>query len=276
MHSAHSRVGLALNSIKGAHGRFEDRKGLTILGWHRISDLRDGLSVSRSEFEAQLDLLVEAGACVLPLGEAVAKLHNDDLPPRAVALTLDDGYASAGTDAWPMLVERGMPATLFVVPGYLVGDRYFPWDEPGPVARVMTASEVADLHAEGLDIQSHSYEHRWLPTGPDEDLGADLVRSREAIENLLGSAVTGLAYPAGGWDARVRRLAGAAGYGYAVTVDRGINRPGRVSALSLRRSIAPDTADEMAILLDGGYDHLRPLDTLRRRSTSASLPLAGW
>ena len=55
---------------------------MTILGWHRISDLRDGLSVARSEFEAQLDLLVEAAACVLPLGEAVAKLREDGLPPE--------------------------------------------------------------------------------------------------------------------------------------------------------------------------------------------------
>lgn len=57
---------------------------------------------------------VAANCNVLPLSEAVERLSKGSLPPRAVAITFDDGYAGNLTQA--------LPATFFVATGFLDGE----------------------------------------------------------------------------------------------------------------------------------------------------------
>ncbi|MES2537639.1 MAG: polysaccharide deacetylase family protein [Pseudomonadota bacterium] len=56
---------------------------------------------------------------VLPLHDAVRALAEDNLPPRAVCITFDDGYRSIHDFALPILKEFGLPATVFVTTGYI-------------------------------------------------------------------------------------------------------------------------------------------------------------
>jgi len=52
--------------------------------------------------------------------------RNEPLP---VAITFDDGYADNLHVAAPLLAERGLPATFFVVSGMIGSGREFWWDE---------------------------------------------------------------------------------------------------------------------------------------------------
>lgn len=57
---------------------------------------------------------------VVPLEAAAAALADGGrLPPRAVALTFDDGYRDSLTRAAPVLRRLELPATFFLVPGLL-------------------------------------------------------------------------------------------------------------------------------------------------------------
>jgi peptidoglycan/xylan/chitin deacetylase (PgdA/CDA1 family) len=68
-------------------------------------------------------------ANVLPLEPALDALRGGrPLPPRAVALTFDDGYRDNLTLAAPLLEQRGLPATFFLVPAILAGELR-PWWE---------------------------------------------------------------------------------------------------------------------------------------------------
>lgn len=249
---------------------------LTLVGWHRIdSGLdsgSDGLSTPVDVFLRQLDALERWGATVLSLDDAARLCMADALPDRAVALTFDDGYASAVEIAWPLLRERRLPATLFVVTGYLDGAKRFPWDtadsagsaDGGRRTRLATPDQVLDAAAQGLEIGSHTVSHPWLPHLRAGDLERELVDSRVAVEKLLSLPARSLAYPMGGWNSVVLAAARHAGYTVGVTTDRGTNSR-RQNPLALRRAIAPDTAADFALLLDGALTWLRPIDSWRQR-----------
>lgn len=254
--------------LSAAGRRLRREPGLSVIGWHRVDGARsEGLSTGVDDFRRHLDLLEELDAGVLPLEEAVARLRAGTLPERAVTLTFDDGYASVVRTAWPLLKERGLPATLFVVSAALVGPLRFPWDA-GETRReryeLLTPGELVDAVGQGLGVGSHTVTHPWLPGLEPALLEHELGESRARLQDLLGQPVDAIAYPTGGWSPAVRDAAGRAGYTTGITVDRGLNTA-RTHPLSLRRAFCPESVVDLRLVLDGAYTYLRPLDDWRRR-----------
>jgi len=54
---------------------------------------------------------------VLPLEELVERAAKSDVPPNAVAITFDDGYQDNYENAFPILKQFGLPATIFLATG---------------------------------------------------------------------------------------------------------------------------------------------------------------
>jgi peptidoglycan/xylan/chitin deacetylase (PgdA/CDA1 family) len=94
------------------------RRQFQILLYHRVNDTEDPFfdTVSAGAFEAQMALL-ERCCSVLPLAEAVERSGANDLPPNAVVITFDDGYADNYESAFPILKRLGLPATIFLTTG---------------------------------------------------------------------------------------------------------------------------------------------------------------
>ncbi|MEF9942620.1 MAG: polysaccharide deacetylase family protein [Burkholderiaceae bacterium] len=114
---AATRLGLTL----AARGR------LTILIFHRVPARPDPLFPElwhADLFEDRLRWLASVFT-VLPLAEAVDRLRAGRLPPRAAAITFDDGYRDNIEVAAPILQRLGLTATFFVADGYLDGGRMF-------------------------------------------------------------------------------------------------------------------------------------------------------
>lgn len=101
------------------------RKKLFILIYHRVLDEPDFMrpgEVDKIAFTWQMRLLSKYFN-VLPLHEAFDRLQSDTLPPRAVTITFDDGYADNYTNALPILQQFGLTATFFIANGFLDGGR---------------------------------------------------------------------------------------------------------------------------------------------------------
>jgi peptidoglycan/xylan/chitin deacetylase (PgdA/CDA1 family) len=105
-------------------------KRLLVLGYHNIESTwrfpvdGDGME----KFARQLSVLKRV-ANIVPLEEALHALKTGArLPPRAVAITLDDGYRDNLTRAVPVLTKLRIPATIYLVPGFLSGRVHAWWE----------------------------------------------------------------------------------------------------------------------------------------------------
>jgi peptidoglycan/xylan/chitin deacetylase (PgdA/CDA1 family) len=73
-----------------------------------------GLSASRKTFEAHMRILAEQFSPVTVAEVAEFAENGRKLPPRAVAVTFDDGFADNFTVAVPVLARYGIPATFYI------------------------------------------------------------------------------------------------------------------------------------------------------------------
>ncbi|GAA0907450.1 polysaccharide deacetylase family protein [Pseudonocardia zijingensis] len=125
---------------------------LLVLGWHNVegtwcfpADRGAGLR----GLARQLRVLKRL-TTVVPLGAALCDLAaGRPLPPRATAITFDDGYRDNLTLAAPLLREWGLPATCFLVPGLLDRTARAWWEE--------LASAVANARAREITWRGRTY-----------------------------------------------------------------------------------------------------------------------
>ena len=85
-----------------------------------------------------------------------AGLDKGSLPPRATALTFDDGYADNVLTAKAILEEFEAPATLFVTTGCVSAGHGFWWDE---LARLVLGGRAAAEFA--VDAGGRRLEAKW-------------------------------------------------------------------------------------------------------------------
>ncbi|MDD5330473.1 MAG: polysaccharide deacetylase family protein [Sulfuricella sp.] len=122
-HKLGSLASLALRGVGSLIARTGGRGRLSILVYHRVLARADAMfagEVDAAVFGWQMALLAEHFQ-VLPLPEAVRRLRDGTLPPRAACVTFDDGYADNHDVALPILQKWQLPATFFVATAYLDG-----------------------------------------------------------------------------------------------------------------------------------------------------------
>ena len=198
-----------------------------VLMYHEITTdpvLSGHLAVRPDEFALQLRYLRGGGFSSLHAGEfaRLMKGGGPGLPARPVVLTFDDGFADFYDCALPMLQRYGFTATIYVTTGW-IGDV----DRPGgtgsggparPGPGMLSWSQVVAAAAAGIEIGAHTECHPQLDQLSPSVLRQELAGSKRLLEDRLGAPVTGLSYPFGYSNRRVREAAVGVGYEYACAV----------------------------------------------------------
>jgi peptidoglycan/xylan/chitin deacetylase (PgdA/CDA1 family) len=93
------------------------RQRLLVLCYHGISlhdeHLWRPLYMEPSLLQERLEMIKRGGYQVLPLGRALQLLQGNELPPRSVVLTFDDGMYDFYKQAYPLLKSYRFPVTVY-------------------------------------------------------------------------------------------------------------------------------------------------------------------
>jgi peptidoglycan/xylan/chitin deacetylase (PgdA/CDA1 family) len=238
-----------------AHWPFPLEPAVAVIGYHRVADVQDHLTVSTRAFATHVAALAALRATqpVLDLDEALDGLRAGIAPRRSVVVTFDDAWADNHANALGPLVEHAIPSTLYV-PSRLL-------DRPGHLGR----GQLLEMAGAGVRIGAHSRTHADLVTCSDHQLEREVRGSREDLEDLLGEPVTRFAYPGGRHDARVRAAVAAAGFRSAVLASRGWARAGQ-DQYRIPRSIMEEfDRRTFEAAIRGGLNYLGPVGAVRER-----------
>ena len=127
----------------------------TIFMLHRFHDPDRGIEgESPARVRSTLDLLRRRGFELVALADLFARLRGDGPPlRRAVAFTIDDGYAEQAEIGLPVFSAFDCPVTTFVTTGFLDRRLWFWWDRITWVFRQTRRSRlVVKLANETLEL----------------------------------------------------------------------------------------------------------------------------
>lgn len=198
----------------------DDSVLVPILMYHHFSDEpNDSTIVSPETFRKQLEFIKESGFTTVSFEELYAFVtHGTPLPAKPVCITIDDGYYSNYSIAFPILRELEMKATIFPV-GWCIGkDEYK--DTGNPIIPHFGFEEMREMLDSGLIfIGSHTYDMHQsrayetaaarpnvLPLENESRenhvaaLTADLEKYSALFKKETGLSFTVLAYPEGAYD----------------------------------------------------------------------------
>jgi peptidoglycan/xylan/chitin deacetylase (PgdA/CDA1 family) len=173
------------------------------------------LRVRPDVFRAQLELLLEAGFEFVTVSEFAARCRHGQPPAGLASLSFDDGMDDNHDVVLPILVELGLPATVYVITG-LIG-KANPWLAPASGRRMMNVAELRALAAVGIEIGAHTITHPDLSKLDYARCLEEVGGSRRELERILDTHVTTFAYPFCRYGPAARTAVETAGFDSAVT-----------------------------------------------------------
>ena len=174
-----------------------------ILTYHSIDSSGSPVSVSEETFSAHARFLGSGRVGVVPLADLPALPDEED----AVALTFDDGFLNFSRLAMPLLVDLGLPATVFVVSDAVGTTNAWGGREvPGiPTLPLMGWKELHSVRDAGFEIGAHTRHHPDLTTVSGEQLEDETAGCVDRISSELGERPHSFAYPYGAVNEAVAR-----------------------------------------------------------------------
>lgn len=191
-----------------------DQHDAVILIYHRFGENTiPSTNIRIEQFKEQLESLKNGGHHVLPLSEIIAAFKSGKaLPEKAVAITIDDAYASFKTQGWPLLKDYGFPATLFVATD--------PVDQKLP--GYLSWNDLRTLQAEGVTIGHHGAAHLHMVDEGVKAARADIDRASARFRAELGAIPSLFAWPYGEYSPALIRMAQERGFEAALAQYSGV------------------------------------------------------
>lgn len=199
------------------------RTAIPILLYHSIAtDITAGFrpwTLAPAVFDAHMGYLHENAYSPLTITQLVQTMRTGKpLPTKPVLISFDDGLADFYEVALPSLKRYSIPATLYVVSGYIGSTSRWLASEGESLRRMLTWQQIREAERAGMEIGAHTHTHPQLDILTDDEAWTEIARSKWRLEEELGHRVESFAYPHGYYSPSVRKLVQQAGFSSACAV----------------------------------------------------------
>ena len=187
------------------------KASIGILTYHRVSNAVRGVpfptvNVTANTLRRQLSGLQRSGFHFVSLSSVLDACQKTDcktdiapLPEKTVVVTFDDIYDNMFLNAWPVLQELNIPATIFVSTGFIDLRRPFlfgSWANrhfnkiPEDSWRPITSRHIKEMLQSGLiELGAHTHSHqdfrdRTEAFAVDVAIGVQQLQKRFAVDRL--------------------------------------------------------------------------------------------
>jgi peptidoglycan/xylan/chitin deacetylase (PgdA/CDA1 family) len=192
---------------------------IPILMYHEVSDHSEpskkkrhtnpAYCISANQFREQMEYIHNNSYKSLTLNELL-DIRND-AHKKSVILTFDDGWNNTYTNAFPILKELGLTATVFVITDLVASPNYLSWQN------------LVEMTERGISIQSHTVTHQPLAELKANEIKYELEQSKKIIENHLGTLVDIISAPHGMINQTVIDILRSVGYKALCTSEPGFS-----------------------------------------------------
>lgn len=198
----------------------QNQTQVAILGYHDFSYVNPptDMRINTDTFREQMEYIKNSKIPVISMKDfSEWKQGQKTLPPYCILITIDDGWKSVYTDAYPILKEMGFPFTLFLYTNFVTGR-----------GASLSIAQVKEMIQNGATIGSHSTSHLYPATwkknqrkGPEHYRAAiekEIRDSRIWLQSNLHSPVEAYCYPGGYHTPEMIQALPEFGYSFAMTV----------------------------------------------------------
>jgi peptidoglycan/xylan/chitin deacetylase (PgdA/CDA1 family) len=202
-----------LNKTESENNLVNDNIGVPVLYYHSVRDSADNeVTITPAMLKTELKYIKDEGYITLTLSELKSYiLDNSPIPKKSIVITFDDGYMDNYYNAFPILKDLNMKATIFCITCELNGSYY------------LSKDVIVEMSNNGIDIQSHTVTHPKLDEMTYDKQLTELTESKKTLESITGKKVDSVAYPFGNFNNDSIKAAKEAGYTLGFTTKRGLS-----------------------------------------------------
>ena len=182
--------------------------------YHRFGENKyPSTNVRLSQLESHIRELKSGPYTVLPVLQILSDIENGRaLPKRTVGITIDDGFESIYTKAWPRFRKAQLPFTVFISTNSIDENR----------SNRLNWYQIREMHAAGVTFGAHTASHLHMVKGSRDQNKLEIIKSNTRMIAELGEQPVIFAYPYGEASNEVFNLISESGYKYAFGQHSGV------------------------------------------------------
>lgn len=188
--------------------------------YHSIGDNSEFFTVKPKEFEKQMAYLVKYKFNVISAANLIEKIkRGEKIPPKTIAITIDDGYEDSYLNAFPILKKHSFPSAIFVITDVIGKLRM---TSKGTSMNMLGWSQIEEMAKSGLiEFYPHSHTHPKLDVILPELAEKEIFLSKDILEQGLHKKLPIFAYPYGRHNAEIINILKRRAFEAAFTVETG-------------------------------------------------------
>nr|WP_321268316.1 polysaccharide deacetylase family protein [uncultured Sulfurimonas sp.] len=190
-------------------------KSAVVFMYHRFGESKyPSTNITLKQFESQLEYLEKNNYNIWHLSKILKHIiDKQKIPPKTVALTIDDAYISTYTNAYPMLKSKNFPFTVMVSTNQI----------DSKSKNYMTWEQMREMLLDGVEFANHSKNHDFLLQQKNETdeiwknrVTAEIKEAQTRLHKELGADANEnprlFSYPFGEYDLKMAKLVRELGY----------------------------------------------------------------